>query len=461
MEKIPGKILIVDDDEDVLYTARMILKRRFSLVKTISDPIDIPKLLSKDSYDVIILDMNFSFGVTSGREGIRWLKKILQLDADAHVIMSTAYGEIELAVEAMKEGAIDFLVKPWENEKLLASVFAIYELSKSKKEVQQLKSKQSVLSREINKQYHEIIATSPAMKKVLSYVKKVAATDATILILGENGTGKELIARAVHKYSNRSKETFVKVDLGAIAETLFESEMFGHNKGAFTDAKEDRVGHFEIASGGTLFLDEIGNLPLPLQAKLLTAIQSRQITRVGSTRPIPLNIRLICATNQPLYEMVDDKTFRQDLLYRINTVEIQIPPLRARKDDIIPLAQYYLTIYADKYLKGNLSFHEKARSKLQQYDWPGNIRELQHAIERAVIISESKQLFAEDFSLHKSKNNKNQALHPETSSLKLEEIEKQTILQAIEKCEGNLSKAAKELGMGRSTLYRKLDKYGI
>ncbi len=457
--KISGKILIVDDDEDVLYTARMVLKRRFTYVKTISDPLDIPKMLSKESFDVIILDMNFSFGVTSGKQGIRWLKKILQIDPGAHVIMSTAYGEIELAVETMKEGAIDFLVKPWENEKLLASVQAIFDLSRTKKEVIHLKHKHHLLSKEIDKQYHDIIAESDAMKQVMSYVRKVAATDATVLVLGENGTGKELIARAIHKHSLRSEEAFVKVDLGSISESLFESEMFGHKKGAFTDAKEDRVGHFEIARGGTLFLDEIGNLPLGLQAKLLTAIQSKHITRVGTTNPIPLDIRLICATNQELYKMVVEKQFRQDLLYRINTVEVILPPLRDRPKDIPSLAGYYLTLFSAKYNKQSLNFEHKTLEKLQKYHWPGNIRELQHSIERAVIISEGNKLQPTDFKLSKEISMSSRSA--EHSSLKLEEIEKQTILQAIKKCEGNLSKAAKELGMGRSTLYRKLEKYGI
>ncbi|MDX5443402.1 MAG: sigma-54 dependent transcriptional regulator, partial [Hymenobacteraceae bacterium] len=319
MSKIKAKVLIIDDDTDVLYTARMILKQHFETVRSVSEPERILELLKVETYDVILLDMNFSIGATSGKEGLFWLKKIMQLDPNAHVIMNTAYGDIQLAVTAMKEGAIDFVIKPWENEKLVATVTSVYKLSQSKREVQNLRTKQKVLHQDIDSQYPEMISVSPAMHQVFDTINKVAVTDATVLILGENGTGKELVARAIHRQSRRAEEAFIKVDLGAVSETLFESELFGHAKGAFTDAKEERAGRFEIATGGSLFLDEIGNLSLPLQAKLLTVLQSRMVTRVGSNKQIPIDIRLICATNMPLYDMVQNHEFRQDLLYRINT----------------------------------------------------------------------------------------------------------------------------------------------
>ncbi|MDO1447194.1 sigma-54 dependent transcriptional regulator [Rhodocytophaga aerolata] len=457
MSQLTGKILIIDDDIDVLHTARLILKKQFSIVRTESDPGNIYELLQKETFDVIILDMNFTYGQTGGQEGLHWLNEILKIDPTAHVMMNTAYGDIGLAVTAMRQGAIDFLVKPWEKEKLLSSVLTVYQLSQSKKEVKQLKHKQRLLSEDAASQFPEMIAVSASMQKVFATIEKVAATDANVLILGENGTGKELVARAIYRQSPRDDADFIKVDVGAISETLFESELFGHAKGAFTDAKEERAGRFEIASGGTLFLDEIGNLPLPLQAKLLTALQNRQITRVGSNKLIKIDIRLICATNQSVYAMVADGTFRQDLLYRINTVEIKLPPLRERTEDIPVLATHFLNLYAQKYRKPGMRISKETIKQLQHYSWPGNIRELQHAIERAVIMSDSYELTLDEFLLTAP----SKKLDEKNLTYNLEEIEKTAIQQAIKKHQGNLSLAAKELGFGRSTLYRRMEKYGL
>ena len=457
MSKIDGKILVLDDDQGVLYTAKMILKQHFELVITEKDPAKLDFLLNQHKYDVIVLDMNFSYGLTSGKEGIKLLRKIIAKDPEAHVLMNTAYGDIEIAVEAMKEGAVDFLVKPWQKEKLLATVQAIYRLSQTKKEVEELKASQKILVKDSQREYEDIISVSESMKPVFHAIEKVAQTDANVLILGENGTGKELIARAIHNQSKRTAENFIKVDLGAIHETLFDSELFGHVKGAFTDAKEDRPGRFEIASGGSLFLDEIGNLSLPLQAKLLTALQFKQITRVGSNKVIPLDIRLICATNMPLYEMVAANEFRQDLLYRINTITLQLPPLRDRLDDIPLLAAHFLSLYKSKYRKNGLFVPEYVIKKLTKHSWPGNVRELQHAIERAVIMSDGKQLHVKDFSLMTD--------YQETTdgpgSYHLDTLEKWAISKAIQKHQGNISLAAKELGLSRGAMYRRLEKYAL
>lgn len=457
MSKIDGKILVLDDDQGVLYTAKMILKQHFETVITEKDPLKLDFLLNQDRYDVIVLDMNFSYGLTSGKEGIKLLRKVLEKDPEAHVLMNTAYGDIDIAVEAMKEGAVDFLVKPWQKEKLLATVKAIYELSKTKRQLENIKAGQKVVVQDQQREFNDIISISPAMKPVFDAIDKVAATDANVLILGENGTGKELIARAIHNKSARADENFIKVDLGAISETLFQSELFGHVKGAFTDARENRPGRFEIANKGTLFLDEIGNLSLSMQAKLLTAIQFKQITRVGSNKAIPLDTRLICATNMPLYEMVVEKEFRQDLLYRINTVEIKLPPLRKRVEDIEPLARHFLKLYGKKYKKEKIRLNETTLTKLKAYSWPGNVRELQHAIERAIIMSNSHLLAPEDFLLVE-RPSQNVIT---TDTFNMEDMEKQAIQNAIRNAEGNLTQAAKALGLGRSTLYRKMEKYKL
>lgn len=459
MSKLDGKVLVVDDDQAVLYTAKLILKQTFTHIKTESSPSQIIPLLQQDSYDVILLDMNFAQGKTSGQEGLFWIKEVLKIDPQAHVIVTTAYGDIELAVKAMKEGAVDFLVKPWEKEKLVATIHSIFQLSRSKREVEQLKHKQQALSQDLESPFSEIISESAAMRPVFDTIVRVAATDANVLILGENGTGKELVARAIHRQSQRKREAFIKVDLGAITETLFESELFGHAKGAFTGAVEDRAGRFEIASGGTLFLDEIGNLSLPLQAKLLTALQSKQIVCVGTNRPVSVDVRLICATNKPLYEMAERNKleFRQDLLYRINTVEIMLPALRERKEDIPPLVHHFLQIYGKKYHKEHLNVNKKTLQCLQKYQWPGNVRELQHAVERAVIMSRLPTLEASDFLL----DTKKQRLMVARQVYNMEAVEKTTIEEAIRKHQGNLSKTSQELGLGRSTLYRKMKKYGL
>lgn len=456
MSKLSANILVIEDDEDVLYTARLVLKQRFAEVTTEVDPKRLPRLLEKTAFDVILLDMNFSHGQTSGNEGLFWLREILKLDPQAHVIMNTAYGDIQLAVEAMKIGAIDFLVKPWEKEKLIATVENVFELARSKKEVQRLKSREKVIAGDIDRSFPDMISSSEAMAPVLETIEKVAKTDANVLVLGENGTGKELVAREIYRRSLRNKEPFIKVDLGSLPESLFESELFGHKKGAFTDAREDRQGRLEVASGGTLFLDEIGNLSVTQQSRLLTVLQSRQVVPIGSNRPVDIDIRLVCATNSQLDQMIEEGTFRQDLLYRINTVEIFLPPLRERGGDIALLARHYLTMYAGKYGKPKLSLDKAAIRKLEVYNWPGNIRELQHTMERAVIMADTDVLAADDFSLEKK---------PQTSVLndvlQKDEVEKQLIQKAIKKWEGNLTKASEEMGMGRTTLYRKMKKYGL
>ncbi len=453
---IDGKILVIDDDKDILLSTKVILKKEFSEIKTVSEPSDIVPYIEKKIFDVILLDMNFTTGATSGKEGMDWLKRILKINSDSVVVLMTAYGDINLAIEAMKNGAIDFVVKPWDNKKLLATILSAFNLSRSKQEIVQLKSKQEILVKDIDQSYTEIIGESGNMLELYDIIDKVAPTDANILVLGENGTGKEVVARAIHRKSNRSKNLFINVDLGAIPESLFESELFGHSKGAFTDAKEDRAGRFEIANGGTLFLDEIGNLSLPLQSKLLTAIQKKEVTRVGSNKPIPVDIRLICATNMPLKEMVDKNEFRQDLYFRINTVEVHVPPLRDRLEDLPLISDHFLETYRKKYNKQETKISAEAFKKLKKYNWPGNIRELQHIIERTVIMNNTNILNANDFVLNISENtslNKN--------NLNLEDVEKQTIERALKKHNFNVSAAAKELGLGRTTMYRKMTKYGF
>ncbi|GAB4408432.1 MAG: sigma-54 dependent transcriptional regulator [Bacteroidia bacterium] len=458
MAKHPGKILIVDDDPDILLTARVVLKQRFADISTENEPHRLTELMSKAHYDLVLLDMNFTAGFTSGKEGLRWLRKIRKQSPGTHVILMTAYGDIGVAVKAMKEGATDFVVKPWDNEALLATI-----LSALQSPAQPLPAEGSdhnplsaTAPAASSVDAPQVIGTSPAMQRVFQTIDKVAATEANVLILGENGTGKELAARALHLASRRAVKPFVHVDLGAVPDTLFESELFGHVKGAFTDAREDRAGRFEAAQGGSLFLDEIGNLSPTLQAKLLTALQNRTITRVGANRPIPIDIRLICATNMPLHEMVAQKTFRQDLLYRINTVELVLPPLRDRVEDIPLLAAHFLRVYAAKYQREGFRLNEDVLRAMTHYHWPGNIRELQHAIERAVIMEDTEGIIPYDAFY-------SPALPDDLSreAYNLEEVEKDAIQKAISKHSGNISKAAKELGLGRTTLYRKMDKYGL
>ena len=453
-----GKILIIDDDEDVLIAAKLLLKKHAKEVIIEKNPKKIPFLMNNGTYDVILLDMNFSKDITSGKEGYYWLEQILDADPSAVVVLITAFGDVEMAVKALKEGATDFVLKPWQNEKLIATLSTAVKLKRSYAEVDKLKSAKKQLEDEISKPFKDIIGTSPAMKNVFSIIDKVAGTDANVLILGENGTGKELVARALHQRSLRKDNVFVGVDMGAITETLFESELFGHKKGAFTDAKEDRVGRFEVANGGSLFLDEIGNLSLPLQSKLLTAIQRREVTKIGSNKSMPIDIRLICATNMPLYDMVHENTFRQDLLYRINTVEVHLPPLRERQDDIILLTEHFVKVYCDKYRKDRKKVASSTMKKLQKYSWPGNIRELQHAIERAIIMSEGNTLMPDDFFFLVQKQDSG---NETAENFNLDEVEKNVILKAVNKHSGNISKAAKELGLTRASLYRRLEKHGL
>jgi len=458
MDKADAKILIVDDDQDVLLAAKLFLKQHIKIVHTEKDPENIPALLKAENYDVILLDMNFSRDATSGKEGFHWLNKILEIDPAAVVIFITGYGDIELAVQGIKEGATNFILKPWDNKKLLATITVNLKVRSSKQEFEDLKSKQKVLIAGQDQAYGVMIGNSPPMEQVLNTVKKVAVTDANILILGENGTGKELIARAIHKASKRHDEVFISVDLGAISESLFESELFGFKKGAFTDAKEDRAGRFEAASKGTIFLDEIGNLSFSLQSKLLSVLQSRKVVRLGTNKEIPIDVRLICATNMPLYQMVKEGKFRQDLLYRINTVELFVPPLRERIDDISPLVDHFLQIYCKKYKMPVKRLNASTMKRLEKHHWPGNVRELQHAVERAVIMSESNILQPQDFFLSQIDD---QVEGIEPDNYNLEDTERMLIRKVIDKYGGNISKAAKELGLTRASLYRRIEKYGL
>ncbi len=454
-----GRILIVDDDEDVLQAARLLLKKHARIVHTEKRPEKIPSLLQNEKYDVVLLDMNFTRDVSSGREGFVWLDRILELDPSAVVVLITAFGDIEMAVRAIKAGASNFVLKPWQNEKLIATLSAALNLSRSRTEVKTLKDQSRQLGTDLARRYRNMIGDSASIQRVYTQINKVAGTDANVLVLGENGTGKELVARALHRHSNRPDGVFVSVDMGSISESLFESELFGHVKGAFTDAREDRAGRFEIASGGTLFLDEIGNLSLPLQAKLLTVLQRREVTRVGSNRPRRFDIRLICATNRPIQEVVHSGDFRQDLLYRINTVEIHLPPLRDRKEDIHGLAHHFLQLYSKKYNYPITGISAAAISKLEKYTWPGNVRELEHMVERAIIMTDATILQPEDFFFAARNGTDKDGLV--FANYNLEDVEKMVIRKAIDKHDSNISRAADELGLTRASLYRRLEKYGI
>ena len=454
-----GTILIIDDDEDVLLAARLLLKQHGYQVRAETDPHQLPARLQEEEYEVVLLDMNFTQEATSGREGFYWLKEIRARDPAAVVVLITAFGDVEMAVRAIKEGATDFVLKPWQNEKLLATLSAAVHLRRSRQEARQLRSQQEQLSADLDQPFHAFIGQSPAMQEVFEAIAKVAGTEANVLILGENGSGKELVAREIHRQSQRAGEVFVSVDMGALSETLFESELFGHIKGAFTDARADRAGRFEIAAGGTLFLDEIGNLSLPLQARLLTALENRQVIRLGSNKPIPLDVRLICATNRPIYNRVAQQQFRQDLLYRINTVEIHLPPLRQRREDIPLLVDHYLGIYAKQYDRPKKPISAAALHQLQHHPWPGNVRELQHAVERALIMSEASVLQPEDFLLAAQERKPEAGLS--LASYNLEAVEKQVIQQALRHHQGNVTQAARELGLTRTSLYRRMEKYGL
>jgi len=449
-----GKILIVDDNEDLLKAAKMYLKRHVAQVDLEKNPETIPSLMGNEDYDVILLDMNFTKDVSSGSEGYYWLERILSIDPSAVVVLITAYGDVQMA------GATDFVLKPWENEKLLATIYSSMRLRESRDQVQSLKTKNEEINQSINEKYSDIIGQSQVMQRIFQTIERVAQTDANVLILGENGTGKELIARAIHRNSARKNESFVNVDLGSITETLFESELFGHKKGSFTDAKEDRAGRFELANQGTLFLDEIGNLSMPLQAKLLTAIQNKKVSRVGSNKETLIDLRLICATNLPLYEMVKENRFRQDLLYRINTIEIEIPPLRDRIEDIPLLAQHFLKHYASRYGKNITKISEGAMTRMTKHPWPGNIRELQHSLERAIILSNSSVLQPEDFNFSSPAPKENDQ-QINLDQFNLDEVEKLLIRKVLKKYNGNITQAAAELGLTRSSLYRRLEKHGL
>ncbi len=444
-------ILIIDDDTDVLTAVRLLLKTEVKEVVTEKNPENIRWLLSKQSFDLILLDMNFTSSINTGNEGIFWLNKIKELGSEASVIMITAYGDIDLAVRSLKEGASDFVIKPWHNEKLIETIKETLR-KKGKHAGPAAPSGDSVIGK-------ELLGHSEVMNDIFLKIEKIAPTDANILILGENGTGKELIAKAIHQQSLRAEKPFVKVDVGALTETLFESELFGHKKGSFTGANEDRAGRFEAASGGTLFLDEIGNISLQQQAKLLSVLQNRQVTRLGSNQAIDINIRLICATNLHIGELANESRFRKDLIYRINTVEIVVPPLRKREDDIVMLAKHFAKMYAGKYLKPEPVFDSKALDKLKQYLFPGNVRELQYTMERAVIMSDGEELSASDLIFSPIESKVLQEAEP--ADLNLNTVEKNTILRVIEKHNGNISRAAKELGLTRTALYRRLSKYDI
>jgi DNA-binding NtrC family response regulator len=454
---IKGTLLIVDDNKSVISALEMMLQYEVEKLITINTPKRIHEVLEQNEIDIVLLDMNFQAGVNSGNEGLFWMKEILKHDPNISVVMITAYGDVELAVKALREGAIDFILKPWDNEKLLATINAAWKLRSSRKEALLLKNDNQFLKKEIKRGEEKIVlGASPTMINVMNIVRKVAATDANVLITGENGTGKELVAREIHYQSKRSNELMVTVDMGSITETLFESEMFGHVKGAFTDAKEDRSGKFEIAQKGTLFLDEIGNLSLQSQAKLLSALQNRYIVRIGSNRQIPVDIRLICATNCILSARVNESLFREDLLYRINTIQIEVPPLRDRVDDIPVLAFHFLRLYCEKYNKPGKKINTQALEKLSNYQWPGNIREMQHSIEKAVILSDSSVLGPSDFSFNAASKGS-----ADNDNITLEEMEKKLIAESIRKHDNNLSVVASRLGITRQTLYNKLKKYDL
>jgi DNA-binding NtrC family response regulator len=449
-----GNILIIDDDQGVLESLDLLLRGESKKVVTLNDPEKVHTSIKPGLFDAVLLDMNFSTGRNTGREGLSWLTEIKKADPHISVIMITAYGDVDLAVQAMKGGAIDFIQKPWNSEKLISTLNSACQLSSSRRKVEQLETEKQVLQEDVTRNYEEIVGSSQRILLLHETIRKVARTDTSVLIQGENGTGKELIAWEIHKQSKRSDQLFITVDLGSLSESLFESELFGHTKGAFTDAREERKGRFEAANGGTLFLDEIGNLPLHLQSKLLSALQSRQIIPLGSNVPIPVDVRIISATNQQLGPLVAKGLFREDLYYRINTIQIESPALRERENDIEILAEHFLKKFSIKYGKPGLRISQKAMDKLNRHQWPGNIRELQHAIENMVIMSESNTILPEDVNLVSPTDSTDQGLNLET-------VEKNTIRKALLKYRGNYSTIAAELGISRTTLYHKIRKYGL
>jgi two-component system, NtrC family, response regulator HydG len=447
-----AKILAVDDDQDVLVAVKMLLRPEVKEIVTEKNPEKILSLLAQTQFDVILLDMNYKSSLNTGNEGIFWLRKIREINKNVAVIMITAYGDIDLAVRSVKEGANDFVLKPWRNERLLETIETCYQ--------QSIAGNKQSTKKTSSKTETSLLGSSEAMQDVLYKIEKIAPTDANILILGENGTGKTEVAKLIHQKSLRYQKPFIHADLGSLTESLFESELFGHKKGAFTDAREDRAGRFESANEGTLFLDEIGNISLPQQAKLLTVLQNREVTRLGTNAPISIDIRLISATNAPIKEMATQNQYRKDLIYRLNTIEITLPPLRMRGNDVVVLAEYFMKNYGEKYHKNLVEIDEKAQQKLRQYAFPGNIRELQHSIERAVIMADNQAITARDLDLNSSIENPVMMVQ-ESTTLRIDEIEKSTILKAIERHDGNITKAARELGLTRTALYRRLGKYDI
>jgi DNA-binding NtrC family response regulator len=446
-------ILVIDDDVDVLTAVRLLLKTEAREVVTEKNPENLRDILNRRHFDLILLDMNFTTSINTGNEGIYWLNKIKEFKSEAAVVMITAYADINLAVRSLKEGAVDFVVKPWHNEKLLDTMRDVLSKKGVKPgSVADKHKKESIIG-------NELIGESPAMQEMFYKLRKIAPTEANILILGENGTGKDLIAKAIHEGSLRNRMPFVKVDVGALTESLFESELFGHRKGAFTDAREDRLGRFEAAHGGTLFLDEIGNISLYQQAKLLTVLQNRQVTRLGTNEAVPIDIRLICATNLPLSDLANESRFRKDLIYRINTVEINVPPLRKRGNDIILLSKHFISLYSNKYMKPEVQLGDSALEALLKYHYPGNVRELQYTIERAIIMADTETLEANDLIFSPLEHAITNEQEP--ADFKLSSVEKNAILRVIEKHKGNITKAAKELGLTRTALYRRLSKYDI
>ena len=460
MTKSKASILIIDDDEDVLLSAKLLLKKHYETVIIKNNPQEINQLITTQKIDVVVLDMNYRIGFNDGKEGVYWLKHILSINPKMVVILMTAYGQVELAVDCIKNGAFDFILKPWTNEKFLATIHAGLELSSSNHKIAILEETNKSLSQKVQKQYDTVIGNSDSIKTVMKTVDKVSATEATILILGENGTGKQHLAREIHKRSTFSDGPFVHVDLGALSESLFESELFGHKKGAYTDAHEDKPGRFEMAENGTIFLDEIGNLPYHLQSKLLTVLQERKVTRLGEGIERTINARFLFATNAPLNQWVADGKFRQDLLFRINTVEVTIPPLRNRKEDITEFVHHYLELFRNKYRKPQLSISTDAVTLLENHSWPGNVREIQHTMERGVIMADGNLIEANDFNLS-TIITPNSSQSDNLENLNLIEVEKILVKKAIDKYEGNISKAAKSLGLTRAALYRRLEKFNL
>lgn len=452
----PARILIIDDEEDILLAARLLLKRHFESVETLRDPGPLPELVRRNAFDILLLDMNFALGADSGAEGLALLSQVLALDSQAVVVLITAHADVALAVEAMKQGAADFITKPWDNERLLATLLAAWNLCRSRQELTQFRARSRGLA-EATRVGAEIIGTSPRMLEIFDVMRRAAPTDANVLILGENGTGKELVAREIHRLSARAQEAFVRVDLGTLSPQLFESELFGHRRGAFTDARQDRVGLLRAASGGTIFLDEIGNVSLHLQSKLLSALERREVTPVGSDKPEPIDVRPICATNLPPERLADENVFRQDLRYRINTVEIALPPLRERREDIPLLLEHFIALYAEKYNVPVKRLTAAALEKLSVHPWPGNVRSLRHAIERAVILSERTMLEPQDFPLPASDISTTVSSEPS----RLDTVEREAIARALETHGRNISRAAEALGLTRASLYRRMQKYGL